>query len=194
MIPGGVRRFNPQRYRYRRDHTRMGPFSTWAARVGILEWLREKTMNQQRNRFLLGLSVFAILGGAVWAADYIGVDKCKVCHKVQFESWAQLPHAKAFETLKPEDRGKAECLKCHAAGGQATLPGVQCESCHGPGSDYKSIPVMKDHAKALAAGLIVPDEARCRTCHEKAPHDVPAFDFAAAQAKGVHAHKAAAAK
>jgi nitrate/TMAO reductase-like tetraheme cytochrome c subunit len=113
-----------------------------------------------------------------------------MCHKVQYESWQGLAHAKAFDTLSDEEKGNAECLECHATGGSAEMPGVQCESCHGPGSEYKSMKVMKDKDASVAAGLVVPDEATCKGCHEGAPHDVPAFDYATAKEKGIHAHKA----
>ena len=82
---------------------------------------------------------------------YIGAKKCKICHKVEFASWQKLAHAKAFERLSAEEKGKAECLKCHATGGHAKFPGVQCEACHGPGSGYKSLKVMKDSAKSPAS-------------------------------------------
>jgi hypothetical protein len=130
--------------------------------------------------------------GAAAAADYIGAAKCKICHKVQFDSWQTLGHAKAFERLKPEEQGNADCLRCHATGGSAEMPGVQCEACHGPGSGYKAMDVMKDRQKSAAAGLVLPDEALCKGCHAgKAPHDLPAFDFGTAKEKGVHAHKQA---
>jgi nitrate/TMAO reductase-like tetraheme cytochrome c subunit len=133
--------------------------------------------------------VFGVLTLTVAAPTYIGVDKCKICHKVEHESWLKLPHAKAFERLKPEEQSTPECLKCHATGASKALPGVQCEACHGPGSDYKSIQVMKDRAKSIAAGLVVPDRATCEGCHTQAPHDLPAFDFEAAKPKGIHEFK-----
>jgi hypothetical protein len=123
------------------------------------------------------------------AADYIGAAKCKMCHKVEFTSWSEMAHAKAFDVLKPEEQGNAECLKCHATGGSAEMPGVQCEACHGPGSEYKSMKVMKDPAASKAAGLITPDEAKCRSCHEGAPHDQKAFDYATMKDGGKHAVK-----
>lgn len=139
------------------------------------------------------LSLLAAAIGAVRAEEpaYIGVAKCKMCHKVEHTSWETLAHAKAFERLKPEEQSKAECLSCHATGNSADLPGVQCEACHGPGSGYKSIKVMKDPEAARAAGLMIPDEGACKGCHDagKAPHEVPAFDFEKAKAKGIHEKK-----
>lgn len=71
---------------------------------------------------------------------YVGVDKCKTCHKVQYTSWMESKHA-------------------------ALTPPLDCESCHGPGSEYRSLKVMKDPAAAEAAGLVKPDAAFCANCH-----------------------------
>jgi len=132
------------------------------------------------------LAVVAVSGLALAQSEFIGASKCKMCHKVEYASWEGMAHANAFEQLEPEDQTNAECLKCHATGGTADLPGVQCESCHGAGSGYKGMKVMKDHDAAVAAGLIKPDEATCKSCHEGAPHDQEAFDYAAAKAGGEH--------
>jgi len=66
---------------------------------------------------------------------------------------------------------------------------VSCEACHGPGSGYKAMDVMKSREASVAAGLIIPDEALCKSCHVGAPHDQKPFDYAAATAAGVHQHK-----
>jgi len=138
----------------------------------------------------VGLLVLTI--GGIGSADeptYVGASKCKICHKVEYASWETLPHAKAFDRLKPEEQSKAECLTCHATGNNAELPGVQCEACHGEGSGYKSIKIMKDPDAANAAGLLHPDEATCKRCHENAPHEVPPFDFEKAKSQGIHEKK-----
>jgi nitrate/TMAO reductase-like tetraheme cytochrome c subunit len=140
----------------------------------------------QKTTIGLMLTGLLSVAGAASAGDYIGAEKCKMCHMVEFKSWSGTPHAKAFARLKPEEQGKAECLKCHATGARASLPGVQCEACHGAGSEYKAMDVMKDHAASVAKGLIVPNEGTCKGCHVGAPHDQPAFDYAAATAKKVH--------
>jgi hypothetical protein len=113
----------------------------------------------------------------------------------QYGIWEKSAHAKAFEALK-SDTAKAvakklgiedpttseKCLKCHTtgfgAGGydlkksaeeNAKFEGVQCEACHGPGSEYKSLKVMKGLAegkvKPEEVGLIIPTEETCKTCH-----------------------------
>jgi len=141
------------------------------------------------NAILVGLGILILSTAAVGAAEYIGATKCRMCHKVQYESWTGLAHAKAFEQIKPGDQGNAECLNCHATGGSAAMPGVQCEACHGPGSDHKSMKTMKDREASVAAGLLIPDESICESCHTGAPHAQKAFDYASAVEKGVHAHK-----
>jgi len=118
---------------------------------------------------------------------YVGVEKCKICHKLQYDSWLTTKHAKATESAKASTQWKYEaaCLTCHATNKDEKVVGVQCEACHGAGSDYKSIQVMKDRQKALAAGMILPDQAKCDGCHDgKDHHKKVAFDR-----NVVHAHK-----
>ena len=71
----------------------------------------------------------------------IGPAKCKLCHKLQHASWAETAHAKRE-------------------------PPLDCEGCHGPGSEYQKLSVMKDPAQARAAGLVDPDREFCATCHK----------------------------
>ena len=78
--------------------------------------------------------------------ERVGAESCGDCHDVQFESWAGGAHAKR-------------------------TPPLDCEDCHGPGSEYKSKAVMKDPAKAAAAGLVMPDKAFCAKCHKKGVDD-----------------------
>ena len=70
------------------------------------------------------------------------------------------------------------------------MTGVQCEACHGPGKDYKKKSIMQDREKAVANGLIIPDEKTCQKCHnENVPKQFQPkekFDFAKMKAKGAH--------
>ncbi len=128
----------------------------------------------------------------------MGVKNCKMCHKKeasgnQFGIWEAGPHAKAFETLASEQavakakelglenppQEEAQCLKCHVtafpvmddlANQKITLEeGISCESCHGPGSGYKSKKTMEGitagEIEPASVGLLVPDEKTCVGCH-----------------------------
>ncbi len=127
---------------------------------------------------------------------YIGVDACVMCHKTekqgkQLDIWKNSAHAKAYQTLLTEEADKIAkekgyetpaakteaCLKCHASGYDVDASllgkkfkiedGVQCETCHGPGSDYKDMKIMKNREEAVKNGLIIYENYKdlCVKCH-----------------------------
>jgi len=131
---------------------------------------------------------------------YVGAATCKMCHNKeaagqQYTKWMDTKHAKAFEVLASdeakteaakrgiEDAQKSpDCLKCHVtafpvldalADLKLTLEeGVSCESCHGPGSGYKSKKVkdgiMAGEVDPAGVGLTVnPAKEVCLGCHTK---------------------------
>lgn len=117
---------------------------------------------------------------AVAKFEYVGKDKCKLCHKQQHDSWLTTMHAKAWEALKPEEQKKDSCIVCHITGKDAAgtmLTGVQCEACHGPGSAYKTQANMKDVKLAMAAGLTEPTKEVCVKCHNDKSPTFKGFDF-----------------
>ncbi len=122
----------------------------------------------------------------------------------QYGVWSSSAHAKAFETLATDEAKKIaadkglgdpqaapECLKCHTVTGflgadvkvaektkYTPAEGVSCEACHGAGSEYKAMKVMKDHAAAVAAGLMEPKGAEfCQKCHNENSPTFKAFDY-----------------
>ncbi|NIW78678.1 MAG: cytochrome C554 [Calditrichae bacterium] len=144
--------------------------------------------------------------------SYIGVDMCKICHRKpdqgeQFKIWENSKHSKAYETLKTEQAVKVakeqgieaapheapECLKCHVTAfgvDESRLgsrfdkaAGVQCETCHGPGSEYKSRSIMQDREKAIANGMraIAAGDGTakelCVSCHNEESPTFKGFDF-----------------
>ena len=147
---------------------------------------------------------------------YVGLKSCGMCHKSdeggnQLAKWQESKHAKAYELLgtpeakeagkkvgvdNPQTSGK--CLKCHATAynfgetdiGNEKLPvtdGVTCESCHGPGKNYKSKETMKDRQQAIAGGMIYPATKSCEKCHnDKSPTYKPGFDAEKAYEKIKH--------
>jgi len=139
--------------------------------------------------------------------NYVGAQICGrgVCHGReeignQFGVWEGTAHSRAYEALaSPEaqaiaaERGignpqeSGECLPCHTTaygipddyleeGFDRTL-GVQCESCHGPGADYKPMRIMRDRGLAIANGLIIPDESVCVGCHNENSPNFDGFDY-----------------
>lgn len=144
--------------------------------------------------------------------QFVGDQVCGMCHKAdksgaQFTKWQASKHSQAMKVLETPDadkiaaahgvKGKAadakECLECHQTAYDAPASmvgpkyskedGVQCESCHGAGNDYKTMSTMKDHQKALAAGLAALSlddgsaEKLCETCHNKKSPTFKSFDF-----------------
>lgn len=129
---------------------------------------------------------------------YKGIKNCKMCHSKpetgnQYAVWDKTLHSKAYTALAtPAAKAKAKelgiddpqksdkCLKCHVtafpvmkdlANQKITLEeGVSCESCHGAGSAFATIKVMKDvragTVKPESVGLTAkPDEKVCLKCH-----------------------------
>ena len=127
---------------------------------------------------------------------YVGVETCAMCHKTekqgsQLSIWQNSAHSKAFETLKTEKANQIaaekgfktpavetpECLKCHVTGYNLDASmlgkkfkvedGVQCETCHGAGSAYKDMKVMKDKDLAVKNGLVMHEKLEnfCIGCH-----------------------------
>jgi hypothetical protein len=147
---------------------------------------------------ILGLAALftgIALAGEEAKHEYVGAKKCKMCHKKDgiYPAWEATGHAKAWDQLSDEDKKNKDCIGCHSSGVDKDgniLEGVQCEACHGPGSDYKKKSVMEDREKAIAAGLLIPDEKTCLGCHnDKIPEKFrakEAFDYAKMKDKGVH--------
>jgi hypothetical protein len=159
-----------------------------------------------RNFIILVLSV-VFIAGLVYSEDptYIGVKKCRMCHKGEkkgnvYETWNSKKHSTAFEAVKQKGEEKnPKCLACHATGfnkggykiddpDASKFEGVQCESCHGPGSLYKKTSIMKDRAKALENGLVDINEKTCAGCHDGSEHAGGKFNYEEALKKIDHTY------
>ncbi|MCA9003286.1 MAG: cytochrome c family protein [Planctomycetes bacterium] len=104
--------------------------------------------------------------------DYSQDASCLPCHTTGYGKKGGYPALVAGKAWTEEETKRAK-----------EMQGVQCESCHGPGSlanvhkkdheDYKQ-------AEIFAMGMHAPDAANCKTCHnEKSPtlvKDQP-FDY-----------------
>lgn len=149
---------------------------------------------------------------------YVGVTSCVgACHKTdaqgkQLDIWQNSKHSLAFKTLQTPEADKiaqekgfttpaAEtpaCLKCHVLGKEmdpsefessfSKEDGVQCETCHGAGSEYKKLSIMKDKSKAVENGLIIHNNAEgfCTGCHNSESPTFKGFSYEEYWAKIKH--------
>jgi nitrate reductase cytochrome c-type subunit len=109
--------------------------------------------------------------------DYVGTHKCKACHKKeekgdQYGKWTEVPHSKAFETLKSEKAIKiakekglttaphesGECLTCHTTGFGKGGYEIKDEAFFNPSDDDKD-------AKRDARRMENLRDVGCESCH-----------------------------
>jgi hypothetical protein len=117
------------------------------------------------------------------ASPFAGAAACKECHADIHQAWIETKHSNTFNRLDLSDRQNPECLRCHvtgtpemiaAEGATPSLPGVQCEACHGSGRTH----IEAAKAGTIKKGLVVrkPVEKNCVQCHNpKSPHYRPFF-------------------
>jgi len=142
---------------------------------------------------------------------FVGAKVCADCHKGDtmgntYAKWIHSKHARAYAVLAmPEAKEIARlsgipqepqestmCLGCHATGAHvedwekddtfAVEDGVQCEKCHGPGSEYIEEEVMLNRKLAMEAGLKMPTMKDCLGCHQTkgshvSVHNLPQLDM-----------------
>lgn len=110
---------------------------------------------------------------------YTGNDKCRLCHRDFFIGRKQDHHDHAMDYISSSEyRSNPRCLVCHGTGyGVPTgfvvlektprLANVQCEGCHGPGSNHIKIASVKKTGGGFLAGEDRPDRLKkmCKTCH-----------------------------
>ncbi|MGB7295469.1 MAG: multiheme c-type cytochrome [Candidatus Aminicenantales bacterium] len=165
----------------------------------------------KKSLLILIVAAAATIGLISQTFTDVGAAKCAVCHKTekqgrQYPIWQESKHSQSLAALSSPQAAEyakhanvqnpvesPDCLKCHAPlhekAAELKAEGVTCEVCHGPGSEYKKLSIMKDRALAKQNGLIVYEsqdavKKQCLTCHENAHGK--SFDFAAAVEKIKH--------
>ncbi len=110
---------------------------------------------------------------------YVGDQRCIECHDDIHAKLKPTPHQRAFATLvDTKDEADPECAKCHVTGwgvesgyvDATTTPqhrDVNCESCHGPGSDHVEAMAKTPGGKVTTSS--------CQRCHDA--DNSPTFDF-----------------
>lgn len=163
---------------------------------------------------------FFVFGSIFAQNKYVGVKTCTPCHKgekkgAMAEKLEKSKHAQAYKVLESEAAQKIakekglkktaneslECLECHVTAakvdaklldkGYNKADGVTCEACHGAGSAYKTMAIMKDKKKAIEAGITdfkdeKAIEAFCVTCHNEKSPTFKEFKFKEAWAQIAH--------
>ncbi len=152
---------------------------------------------------------------------YVGSRVCASCHDGpgmghQYSKWLLSKHSQAYASLSRPEAWEiakisglreapweaAMCLGCHSTAYSADErdvdhetfrreDGLQCEGCHGPGSEYAAEAVMRDRKAAMMAGLRMPTKDDCLVCHmEKGSHiavlSTPAVDIEEAWKRIAH--------
>lgn len=135
---------------------------------------------------MLGVAITALVSSAedqtelpayLKDAKYITSAKCKMCHKTQYNLWAETKHAKNAETGCPAPaEGQAPAAEVvyryvtgyNSADGTYAEKGTACEACHGPGSAHFA--AKADQRKALIvnpANLTTTGQklSLCGRCH-----------------------------
>ncbi len=144
-----------------------------------------------------GRSHYQLLKSAVVTADslreinpeYVGSKKCRICHLDIYKSWQSTKHARAINALGSENRDSVECLGCHTTGTKAdgsSILSVGCEACHGPGSDYRKMRIMKNPELASQRGLFLQTGAVCIRCHNENCPSSADFDYSEIDFEEVH--------
>jgi predicted CXXCH cytochrome family protein len=104
-------------------------------------------------------------------ALYVGYQSCVDCHAEEAGLWVHTIHATAYDELL--DTSEADlpiCLPCHTVGygkpsgfvdieSTPQLANVQCECCHGPGSNHNADPIGAPLTIEYGAAL-------CGECHQ----------------------------
>lgn len=120
------------------------------------------------------------------APSYVGGARCANCHVEEQSVWKGTRHAGAYATLtKGHKEFNLDCVGCHVTGyeqpGGTTvthvegLTNIQCEQCHGPGSQHLANPMDKTTIRRNP-----PDGFCAQTCHHP-PHVAVGWDERAAR-------------
>ena len=121
---------------------------------------------------------------------FLGASNCAQCHSDTYKSYLRTTHARAWDSLVSKGQAdNTECVGCHVVGffhengfdrvpdptvaGRETLKNVQCEACHGYGSEHDR-----------SGGWLAAAKNSCTVCHDA--QNSPNFDYETYWAKIAH--------
>ncbi|NHZ86503.1 MAG: hypothetical protein GWP19_11590 [Planctomycetia bacterium] len=107
---------------------------------------------------------------------YVSDGVCSSCHSTTHADWALTGHSVAWASLMENDYAAAYCYRCHTVGYEgevgnsgydevpiADFVNVQCENCHGAGSDHVAGPSKTNIEITWTAD-------NCGKCHDGTHH------------------------
>ncbi len=110
--------------------------------------------------------------------QFLGDRSCFTCHEAAWQAYATSGHRRAYASLRSDGQSsEPDCLVCHTTGYQHkngyaderpynALVNVQCEACHGYGTEHARDGKWREQARAS-----------CVACHDQA--NSPDFEYAA---------------
>jgi len=144
--------------------------------------VRMANLEKLRQEKLASLNIDpASLPGADSPLAFVGEKECRDCHTNEHASWRQSMHGRTFSDLIRNRESEQEMKVKRAVTGWMETTGyvdrresshlynVQCESCHGRGSEHV-------RTKGAALETLVKPETTCFACHS--PEQTPNFDLA----------------
>lgn len=166
------------------------------------EYRQDQELKRQREAYNRSLSELnkdvkrEVIEPEPGEPTYIGTAQCASCHGEAHRFWETTAHSTAMATLVERDKDfDQSCVGCHVVGWEKPggsmlgnlvyqeeidgqrfekdLRDVGCESCHGPGSEHRRMPV--DAAGSAQHILAQPTQEQCLECH--VPDHSPRFDF-----------------
>ena len=155
--------------------------------------LREKvdTFKAENGEAVVKVESFTHTRGyGAESEKFLGVHNCARCHVDEARSYSRTKHAQAYNTLQTKgQQNNPECVSCHVVGfdwvngfdqvadpnlpGRESLKNVQCEACHGYGTQHDR---QGDWLTAARESCVV--------CHDQA--NSPDFDYETYWARIAH--------
>lgn len=123
---------------------------------------------------------------------FVGAQNCIDCHELQYNQWKITAHATSYHTLTKRHRNYyPNCVQCHVTAfdfkpgfslskiNDKTFQNVQCEMCHGPGSQHITDPMSKSLLRN-------PTYEYCVQCHTNDHSDLTKLNFSEYYKKVAH--------
>ncbi len=98
--------------------------------------------------------------------SFLGNNNCKACHTGIYNEWRQTDHSRSYTALRAGSmQTEPECLACHTTGyrhlngfdeeQRTNLTQIQCEACHGYGTEHNR-----------EGGMLEAARESCTMCHD----------------------------